>query len=375
MRFLHTSDWHLGMSIKTDTMIEDQEFFFEQIYKIIVEENIDAVVMAGDVYDSSVTNSEAIELYNKFVTKICNELHKSMIVISGNHDSGSRLASCRKLLCKSGLYVSGRLEKDIVPVSIDNTDFYMIPYFNRDEVLALFPEKKKDIKSVEDAYKVVCNNIRENMDNSRVNVVISHAYIVGAELSDSDRAAQVGNATAVSKDVFEGFDYVALGHIHKPQAITTTIRYSGSPIKYSFGSEEKQTKIVIIYDTDDKSQKDIPLKMKHNRQSIQKTYEELMNLEGFDDYYLDITVTDRIMSFSLMDELEKKFPYMLSCKGINNEANKPSSDISIEQLKSMNEKEILLHFFKEIYESAPTKEQLEIFNNAVIESEKEDNIG
>ncbi len=118
MRILHTSDWHLGMPLKLGTMIEDQQYFLDQLYSIIEEFDVYAVICAGDIYDSSVTNAEAIELYSSAITKICKELGKKMVVIAGNHDSGARLASGRELLELVGLYVSGKIVKDIHPVSL-----------------------------------------------------------------------------------------------------------------------------------------------------------------------------------------------------------------------------------------------------------------
>ena len=283
MRILHTSDWHLGMPLKLGTMIADQQYFLEQLYSIIEEYDVDAVICAGDIYDSSVTNAEAIELYSSAITKICKELGKKMIVIAGNHDSGARLASGRELLEMAGLYVSGKIVKDIRPVSIGNADIYPIPFFNRDEVIAFYPDKKSEIPSQEAATKVLCDHIRESMDPSRVNIIVSHAFITSAELSDSDRAAQVGQATSVSKDVFDGFDYVALGHIHKPQAITETIRYSGSPIKYSFGAEETQVKQVLIYDTNSKEITSVALNMLHDRKSLSGTYEEIRIMDSIEN--------------------------------------------------------------------------------------------
>ena len=283
MRILHTSDWHLGMPLKLGTMIADQQYFLDQLYSIIEEYDVNAVICAGDIYDSSVTNAEAIELYSSAITKICKELGKKMIVIAGNHDSGARLASGRELLEMAGLYVSGKIVKDTRPVSIGNADIYPIPFFNRDEVIAFYPDKKSEIPSQEAATKVLCDHIRESMDPSRVNIIVSHAFITSAELSDSDRAAQVGQATSVSKDVFDGFDYVALGHIHKPQAITETIRYSGSPIKYSFGAEETQVKQVLIYDTNSKEITSVALNMLHDRKSLSGTYEEIRIMDSIEN--------------------------------------------------------------------------------------------
>jgi len=132
------------------------------------------------------------------------------------------------------------LERDMEPIVLDGgkVAVYSLPFFSRDEVCALFPEKRGEIRSMETAMLAVCDHIRQSMDRSRINIVLSHSLIVNAELSESDRSARVGFATAVSKDVFREFDYVALGHIHKPQVVADNIRYSGSPLKYAFGNDK-----------------------------------------------------------------------------------------------------------------------------------------
>ena len=276
MRILHTSDWHLGMSVGTGTLAGDQRFFLEQLYSIIEEEQADILLLAGDVYDSSVSNAEAISVYNEATTRICADMGKKMVVIAGNHDGAERLAACSELLKGAGLYVSGRLTREITPILAGNTAIYPLPFFNREEVIALFPEKSTEITSQEKAMKVVCDHIREEMDPSRFNIVVAHALIVSAELSESDRSARVGQASAVSKDVFEGFDYVALGHIHKPQMIDEHICYSGSPVKYSFGNEEGQQKGVVLIDTESSEIRTIPIQMLHDRKTVRGTYEEII---------------------------------------------------------------------------------------------------
>ena len=367
MRILHTSDWHLGMPLKLGTMIEDQQYFLEQIYSIIEKYAVDAVICAGDIYDSSVTNAEAIELYSSAITRICKELKKKMIVIAGNHDSGARLASGRELLEMAGLYVSGKIVKNIIPITIGNADIYPIPFFNRDEVIAFFPDQKAEINSQEVATKVLCDHIRETMDPSRVNIIVSHAYITSAELSDSDRAAQVGQATSVSKDVFEGFDYVALGHIHKPQAITETIRYSGSPIKYSFGVEETQIKQVLIYDTDSKEIIPVPLNMLHDRKSISGTYDEIRVMDAIDNCYLRVTVSDRIASLELLSEMREKFPGILELHGMSFEESGEETSITIDELTKLDETDIMIRFLEEQYHYTPNADQINLYK-AVVES-------
>ena len=375
MRILHTSDWHLGMPLKLGTMIEDQQFFLDQLYSIIAEYDVDAVICAGDIYDSSVTNAEAIELYSGAITKTCKELRKKMIVIAGNHDSGARLASGRELLELAGLYVSGKIVKDIKPVSLGNADIYPVPFFNRDEVIALFPDKKNDITSQEAATKVLCDHIKETMDPSRVNIIVSHAFITSAELSDSDRAAQVGQAMSVSKDVFNGFDYVALGHIHKPQSITETIRYSGSPIKYSFGVEEAQVKQVLIYDTDSKEITPVELNMRHDRKSISGTYEEIRAMDTIEDCYLKVTVSDRIASLELLSELREKFPGILELYGMGYEGVGEETSITIDELTKLDETDIMMRFLEEQYHYTPSEDQINLYKAVVESIGEEANLG
>lgn len=375
MRILHTSDWHLGMPFKLGTMIEDQQYFLEQIYSIIEKYAVDAVICAGDIYDSSVTNAEAIELYSSAITRICKELKKKMIVIAGNHDSGARLASGRELLEMAGLYVSGKIAKNIIPITIGNADIYPIPFFNRDEVIAFFPDQKAEINSQEVATKVLCDHIRETMDPSRVNIIVSHAYITSAELSDSDRAAQVGQATSVSKDVFEGFDYVALGHIHKPQAITETIRYSGSPIKYSFGVEETQIKQVLIYDTDSKEIIPVPLNMLHDRKSISGTYDEIRAMDAIDNCYLRVTVSDRIASLELLSEMREKFPGILELHGMSFEESGEETSITIDELTKLDETDIMIRFLEEQYHYVPNADQINLYKDVVESIGEEGDLG
>ena len=375
MRILHTSDWHLGMPLKLGTMIEDQQYFLEQIYSIIEKYAVDAVICAGDIYDSSVTNAEAIELYSSAITRICKELKKKMIVIAGNHDSGARLASGRELLEMAGLYVSGKIVKNIIPITIGNADIYPIPFFNRDEVIAFFPDQKAEINSQEVATKVLCDHIRETMDPSRVNIIVSHAYITSAELSDSDRAAQVGQATSVSKDVFEGVDYVALGHIHKPQAITETIRYSGSPIKYSFGVEETQIKQVLIYDTDSKEIIPVPLNMLHDRKSISGTYDEIRVMDAIDNCYLRVTVSDRIASLELLSEMREKFPGILELHGMGFEGSGEETSITIDELTKLDETDIMIRFLEEQYHYVPNADQINLYKDVVESIGEEGDLG
>ena len=371
MRILHTSDWHLGMSVGTGTLAGDQRFFLEQLYSIIEEEQADILLLAGDVYDSSVSNAEAISVYNEATTRICADMGKKMVVIAGNHDGAERLAACSELLKGAGLYVSGRLTREITPILAGNTAIYPLPFFNREEVIALFPEKSTEITSQEKAMKVVCDHIREEMDPSRFNIVVAHALIVSAELSESDRSARVGQASAVSKDVFEGFDYVALGHIHKPQMIDEHICYSGSPVKYSFGNEEGQQKGVVLIDTESSEIRTIPIQMLHDRKTVRGTYEEIIEREDLSEDYLRLYVSDRYAGLELLSVLQQKFPYLLELYGKALEEGDGQTALTVGELQSLDEVDIMMRFCGENGGALPNEEQLSLFKEVLEWCEKE----
>lgn len=362
----------MGMGAGQLSYEEDQRFFFEQLYKIIESESVDVIICAGDIYDSSVSNADAISLYNEVVNKICKELGKKFIVIAGNHDGAERISTYAQLLEGAGLYVKGRIEKEIKPVSIGNVDIYPIPFFNKDEVIAFNSDKRDDIRTPEQAMMVVCDGIRDKMDKSRINIVVAHAYIVGAALSDSDRSAKVGQASATSKDVFKGFDYVALGHIHRPQEINERLVYSGSPVKYSFGSEEKQQKRVVVIDTEDMLKKTIELNELHGRKTVRGTYDSIIGRSDFQNDYLCLEVTDRYATLELICELREKFPYLLEVNGKDYEIIAQSSSLSLEEIERLDDMQIMKKFFEDTFSKSPSDFQIELFEKALEDARKEE---
>lgn len=377
MRLLHTSDWHFGMPRGTDTYEADQRFFLQQLYEIIASEHVDALLLAGDVYDSSVSNADAIRLYNDAMTRICGEMHVPAVVIAGNHDSGARLASCRDLLRGAGLYVTGRLERNVEPVLLDGgrTAVYALPFFGRDEVAALFPEHRAQITSYEAAVRTVCDEIRAHMDTGRCNILLAHAYVVGADLSESDRAARVGQALAVSAGVFDGFDYVALGHIHKPQRITETVRYSGSPIQYSFGAEEKQIKSVVLFDTDTHEVRLMPLRQLHAHRTLTGTFAQVMQTDDAYDAYLRVCLTDRYAGPEVLGELRDRFPLLMELAGKPTGQTGEASFLTTEQLRQMDETQILCQFMREVCDAEPNERQLAMFRDALAQTQEEGDRG
>lgn len=377
MKLIHTSDWHFGMPLGTSNYEDCQRYFLDRLYDLIRRENVGAVLCAGDVYDSGIVGADAIALYNDAATTLCADMGLQFIAIAGNHDSAARLAVCRELLKPAGLHVTGRLEREVQPVILDGgrVAVYPLPFFGRDEVIALFPEEKANIRSYEDAMALVCETIRATMNPDRRNIVMAHAFIVDAELSESDRSARVGYATAVSKEVFRGFDYVALGHIHKPQVIGRHIRYSGSPIKYAFGSEEQQDKGVVLIDTDTMTQTFVPLPLLRDRKTVTGTYEELIHRTDLAEDYLRLQVTNRYPGLELLADLRQRFPYLLEVAGKSLTESESLAALSVEELERMNEEDIMVKFMAENFSYDPTEDQLALFREVLAWSQEEEDKG
>lgn len=370
MKVLHTSDWHLGMTESTRPLVEDQQFFINEICRIAEEERVEAVILAGDIFDRSVSPAWAVQLYDETMTRLCLKMKKQVLVIAGNHDGAERLASCHELLAEAGLHILGSLDREPAMVSVGDTDFYLMPWFTEEKVKSLFPEKREEIRSLEDAFRVVTEAAKATFKLNRKHIAISHAFITGASTSTSDRTAEIGFASQVPADVFDGFDYVALGHIHGPQSVTDRVRYSGTPMAYSFGKEESQEKSVVILDTETMEQKMVPLARLHNRLTITDTFDAIMSRNWPDEIrnaYVNVKVTDIFLGLTSIARLRELFPNLMEFAGKNFEADNSSISLTLEEFERIesNPADIFTYFCKEIMEAAPSQHQLEMFERAV----------
>lgn len=383
MKILHTSDWHIGASDGNRSLKEDQLFFLEEIYRVIEQENIDVVVIAGDVYDRAITSAEAISLYDDAMTHICNELGKEVLIIAGNHDSAERLASCSGLLEKAGLHIVGAIKSEPTIVSYEDVDFYMLPWFSEDKVKSVYPEKIADINSLTDAYKVVCDKCRETFAEGKKHIAVSHAFITGSELSVSDRAAElavVGLATQVSADVFDGFDYVALGHIHKPQNVRDNIRYSGTPMPYSFGKEEAQEKSVTVIDTDTMEQKIVPLKLLHKRTTIKDTWDNVTSAVYPDEVrrgYVRVMITDAFVGIEKISVIQSMFENVLELSGNSLTDENAVIAMSMSEFREMESDpiQIFKSFYKDCFNAEPDDHFVNMFLESIEDVNESVNVG
>ncbi len=378
MKFLHTSDWHFGATENEHSLLSDQRYFVDRICEIITERKIDAVLLAGDVYDRSVAAADAVRLYDYAMTRICRDLGVQVISVAGNHDSAERLASCSELLKEAGLSVSGALTREPRKVEFEDTDIYLLPWFTEEKVRGLFPEKAADIRSMDDAYRVVTESLRADFVPGKKHFAVAHAFISGVELGGSDRAAEIGFATQVSASVFDGFDYVALGHIHRPYNVNEHIRYSGTPMPYSFGKEEAQEKSVTIIDTENMTQEIVPLPLLHCWTTLTGTMEELMHPDlaaEVQNGYVRINVTDTFVGTESGAALRALYPLALDIMGKEFEDLNGGTRMTLEELRELETDPV--EVFKRFYIDSSNGEEasehlLDLFRQVLEECGTED---
>lgn len=298
MRLIHLSDLHIGKRVNEFSMLEDQEYILMKIINIIDEEKPNGVIIAGDVYDKSVPSAESMQLFDDFLTQLA-ERTISVFVISGNHDSAERIAFGGKLMNRSRVYMSPVFNGRITPIQIEDeygiVNIYMLPFLKPAYVRKHYPES--EIESHNDAVKTVINNME--VDTSKRNVLVCHQFVTGAVCCESEELS-VGGLDNVDASIFNDFDYVALGHIHGPQKILReTVRYSGTPLKYSFSevNHKKSVTVVELTEKGDMGIRTIPLIPKRDMREIKGSYSDISARE----HYVD-TNTDDYMHITLTDE-------------------------------------------------------------------------
>ena len=297
MKFVHLSDLHLGKRVNEYSMLEDQEYILTKIINIIDDEKPAGVIIAGDVYDKSIPSAEAVQMFDDFLTRLAKR-NLQVFIISGNHDSPERMSFGSRLMDQSGIHISQVYNGKIEPFALKDEhgiiNVYMLPFVKPAHVKRFSDES---IESYTDAIRVAVAEM--NVDQSARNLLITHQFVTGATRSESEDIS-VGGSDNVDVSVFDGFDYVALGHIHTPQnCISERVRYCGTPLKYSF-SEAKDNKSVTVVEIAEKgslSVETVALVPMRDMVEIKGRYNEIMlksfyENTSYQEDYIHITLTD-----------------------------------------------------------------------------------
>ena len=318
MKFLHLADLHLGKRVHDFSMLEDQKYILEQIMKVMEEERVEGVLIAGDIYDRTVPSTEAVQLFDYFLTEIAGK-GIPVFLIGGNHDSVERLSFGAKILADSQVYVAGVYQGNIEPISCEDEygaiDIYLLPFIKPAYVRHAFPEEAEEIASYQEALSVVMKQITLNKKHR--NILVAHQFVTGAARCDSEEIS-VGGLDNVDASLFSDFDYVALGHIHGPQWVfKETIRYAGTPLKYSFSevSHQKSAVIIELREKGDIRISAVPLMPLRDMRKIRGSYEELTSRSLYEKTntkdYVSVTLTDEEDIFDALGKLRVIYPNLM----------------------------------------------------------------
>lgn len=372
MKFIHLSDLHLGKRVNEFSMLEDQAYILKEIINVIDDEKPDGVLIAGDVYDKSVPPAEAVQLFDDFLYRLSRrELH--VFVISGNHDSPERIAFGGRLMERSGVHFSPVYDGTVTRVNLEDeygtVSVYMLPFIKPAHVRRFFPEE--EILSYTDAVAAALSGIPK--DSPERKVLITHQFVTGASRSESEEIS-VGGSDNVDATAFDGFDYVALGHIHGPQNIGAagTVRYCGTPLKYSFSEagHEKSVTVAELLEKGNVSVRTVPLTPRHDLRRIRGTYMELTAKSSYEgtrtDDYLQITLTDEEDIPDAVGRLRVIYPNLMKLE-YDNRRTRAGMD---QELTGTERQQTPLELFAEFYEKQnhqPMSEKQQAFVEELIE--------
>lgn len=314
MKLLHLGDLHIGRSLGDFDLLADQRYILDEVLRLVKEYQVDGVMLAGDIYDRPVPSEGAVRLLDYFLSSL-SELSVKVFMISGNHDSDERLNFGSRFFEARGIFIASKYQGKLYHRCIDGVNFYLLPFVKASQVKHFFPEEK--IESYDQAVKVILRH--GGVQPEECNVLVAHQFVAGGglapELAGSEGAAvqNVGLVEQIGADNFADFSYVALGHIHRPQQVgRRTVRYAGSPLKYSLGEchDEKSVPLVTIGSDKRVEVKLLPLKPRRELRHLTGRLEQLLaseNLQDTDDY-IYVTLTDEEPRDNAMGIIQGYYP-------------------------------------------------------------------
>ena len=396
MRFLHTADWHLGRIFYGQYLTDDQAYVLEhQFFTILKEEKIDGILLAGDVFDRAVPPIEAIELWDSIITRLAMDYKVPLFVVSGNHDGAERLEVGRSMLSESGIYIWGSPHHALQPFEFEGADGRVaicpMPFSEPRRIgdalgLSSNESKSVDTDMVDDTlfsyvddkdqeavalnlhnydqmYQAWSDYLYKQVPKRMRSIAISHAFVMGGEVGGSERTLSVGGSEQVNPRVFKDFHYTALGHLHGPQRMgADQIRYSGSPLKYSF-DEHGQKKSFTIIDMDTKGSVDIstiPVEAKRDVVILEGYFEDLLNNKELQakhkDDYVQARLLDTMPIMDGMARLRQVYPRCMTIELVGRVAT-PVAVMGDVVFKELNERQLFNQFAENVWKKPLTEEE------------------
>lgn len=373
MRFLHTADWHLGRRLFGYDLVEEQNDAFEQLISIAQEEQVDAIVVAGDLYDRQNPAETAVAQLTKMISTINLDLKLPLLMINGNHDSAVRLGVGNQWFASTNFFLHTEIAQAVTPVEMNDVQFFLLPYFELYQARQYFEDDS--IRTLEQAIARIVTEMKTKFAPDKKHILVAHFFAAGSSHSDSETTVNVGGLEAVPLDLLQDFDYVALGHVHNKDALQNpVIRYSGSLIKYSL-SEENQTKGVLIIDTEPEIQvKFRPVTPLRDVQTVKGAFSDLTSPDYLvshqidQDAYTGVVLNDTNVISNASVLLREQFPHFLNMSRANGISTFETRQISAQEIKSPMT--LLAKFYQDMTEHELTKQQKQWAEQALKEVEE-----
>ncbi|WP_252313242.1 exonuclease SbcCD subunit D [Sinobaca sp. H24] len=374
MKFFHTADWHLGKLVQGVYMTEDQEYILEQFIEAVKAEKPDAVIIAGDLYDRAVPPTEAVQLLNRVLEIIAIELNIPLLAIAGNHDSPSRLHFGREVMKQSGFHITGELSEPFQPVVLHDdageVHFHLVPYTDPSQVrLALEDET---VKTHDDALRAITAKIEASKDPNARHVFVGHAFLTshGEEkenTSTSERQLSIGGADQASAGYLDGFDYVALGHLHQGHFVgRQTVQYSGSPLKYSL-SEQTHKKGYLVVDIAADGTVEVEkrlLEPKRDMYAVEGYIADILEHEICEDYVF-VKLLDETVVLSAMEKIRSVYPNAMHVEREFPTLSVTDSESTLKDRTKMSDFALFQSFYEEVRGSEATEATEQLFQDAL----------
>lgn len=378
MRLLHTSDWHLGRTFHGASLIEAQRAVLQEIIDITINQQVDVVLISGDIYDRALPHVDAVQLCN-WVLRELRATGATVVITSGNHDSASRLGFGADLLDSAGVHIIADLERMLRPVICQAEDhqvaIYGIPYLEPRMVMERLGATHASHEAVVSA---AITRIQENLEQQRqagtpvVSIAMAHLFAAGGIGSDSERELSTGNLDVVSAELFENFDYSALGHLHGRQKVKDNVRYSGSPLAYSF-SEARQIKGVWVIDTSAQgieSIQEVLLAVPKDLAILKGNLEDLLDDEQFEyavAAWCQVTLTDRERPADAMARVRTRFPdtVVLNFAPEGGDENEKPATYAERMAKATSTEQVVGDFMEHVRERAADEAEREVITSVI----------
>jgi DNA repair protein SbcD/Mre11 len=374
MKFLHLADLHLGKRLGDYDLSDVQMDMLDKLYQYVKENHIPVVVIAGDIYDTRDPSAKATNILDVFLSKL-HSIQANVLMISGNHDQEDKLHFVSSILKNDGIHIITDPRDSLTPVTIEDVNFYLLPFVNKYDVRSLFPEEAENIESLSQAISLLISKM--NLDKTKKNVLVSHQailgsagklYASGSEVSvERDRDGLIGGEDIISSAVLKDFDYVALGHIHKTMNIEKNMRYPGALLKYH-KDEACNKKSFTIVDTEDFHIEEIQIVPLHDVVLLRGSFEEIKNHKEHQNDYVFFELTDEEYILEPMDKLKKIFPYACGLSYIGKKTSlSPKEEIEYADIDKISKMDLFSDFYKEQMNEDLNDEQKQIVNNLIKE--------